>query len=118
MCEDVALNVWKVVRGLVSSMCWLGVFIAPRTKRDVEEKLQKLHNQVVHQTVNCGLIVFVLNLQVIVGALSDCSMCHWTVHYSLPKNSRGWLVRYKSYRTRSMHQTMNSTCSVHHSGLS
>jgi hypothetical protein len=118
MREDVALNVWKVMRGLVSSMCWLGVFLAPRTKRDVGEKLQKLHSQVVHRTVNCGLAVSVLYLQVTVGALSDCSMCHWTVQYSLPKNSWGWLVRYKSHRTRSVHRTMNSTCLVHHLGLS
>jgi hypothetical protein len=40
---DVALNVWKVGKGLVSSMCWLEVFIAPPIQIVVGEGVAKLH---------------------------------------------------------------------------
>jgi hypothetical protein len=37
-------------------MCWMGVFIAPTTKRLIGEKLQKLLYRVVHRTVNSTLV--------------------------------------------------------------
>jgi hypothetical protein len=37
-------------------MCWMGVFIAPTTKRIIGEKLQKLLYRVVHRTVNSTLV--------------------------------------------------------------